>query len=552
MPGSNPLFGLNTLGGALSIQTKDGLSTQGTTLQAIYGSDERLAVEFDTGGRSAAGLHWYLAGNLFGEDGWRDDSPSDVRQVFGKLGWQRAKHGVSLTAAHANNSLTGNGIQEQQFLEHDYASLYTKPDTTDNRSTFVNLATRHTVTEQVFFSGNAYYRNIATSTLNGDINEDALDQAVYQPSAAERAALAAAGYTGVPASGADATNTPFPFWRCIGNVLLNDEPAETCNGLINPTRTAQQNAGASGQVTRRDTVGRNSNQFTVGGASDWSSVDFRQSTELGYLNPDRSVTGVDAFGDGGLTGGEVDGEPYDTRVDLEGSIRTWSVYATDTVSIGDAWHLTLSGRYNQTSIRNRDNIEPGGGPGSLDGDHDFRRFNPAAGVTYNPSSALNVYLGYSEGSRAATSIELGCANPDEPCKLPNAMAGDPPLDQVVTRTFEGGARGHFRGVSWNAGVFGASKSRRHPVCHVRPDGPRLFQELWRNAPAGDRARRKPSSDESRSAPATPISTPRSRAKKLSTARATAPTMWRKAARAGWRALSTSSPATACRTFRRIC
>ena len=112
MPGSNPLFGLNTLGGALSIQTKDGQTTQGTTVQAIYGSDERLAVEFEHGGRSAAGLHWYLAGNLFAEDGWRDDSPSDVRQVFGKLGWQRAKHDVSLTAAYANNSLTGNGLQE--------------------------------------------------------------------------------------------------------------------------------------------------------------------------------------------------------------------------------------------------------------------------------------------------------------------------------------------------------------------------------------------------------------------------------------------------------
>ena len=73
------------------------------------------------------------------------------------------------------------------------------------------------------------------------------------------------------------------------------------------------------------------------------------------------MTGVDAFGDGGLTGGEVDGEPYDTRVDLDGWIHTWSVYATDTVSLGDAWHLTLSGRYNQTSIRNRDASSPAAG-----------------------------------------------------------------------------------------------------------------------------------------------------------------------------------------------
>ena len=87
MPGSNPLFGLNTLGGALSIQTKDGRSNPGTSVQAIYGSDVRRAVEFEHGGSRANGLHWYLAGNLFAEDGWRDDSPSSVGQMFGKLGW---------------------------------------------------------------------------------------------------------------------------------------------------------------------------------------------------------------------------------------------------------------------------------------------------------------------------------------------------------------------------------------------------------------------------------------------------------------------------------
>lgn len=38
MPGSNPLFGLNTLGGALAIQTKDGRSSPGTSVRAIYGS----------------------------------------------------------------------------------------------------------------------------------------------------------------------------------------------------------------------------------------------------------------------------------------------------------------------------------------------------------------------------------------------------------------------------------------------------------------------------------------------------------------------------------
>jgi len=455
MPGSNPLFGLNTLGGALAIQTKDGLTTHGTTAQAIYGSDARRSIELDHGGRRANGIHWYLAGNLFGEDGWRDDSPSDVRQLFGKFGRQVASYEWSVETGYANNSLNGNGLQEVGFLDRDYSGVYTKPDTTDNRSTFLNFTARANVNPQLSISGNVYYRDIHTNTINGDLNENSLDQAIYQPTPAEQAALAAAGYTGFPTSGASAANTPFPSWRCLANVLLNDAPAENCNGLTNRSETSQHNGGAFGQLTRRDAVGRGGvNQFTAGGGYDRSRAGFVQSTELGYLNPDRSVTGVGAFADG-VAGGTVDGEPFDTRVDLDGLTQTVSAYATDTLSIGAAWNVTLSGRFNRTTIRNRDAIEPGGGPGSLDGDHAFSRLNPAAGVTFSPSRTLNFYGGYSEGSRAATSIELGCANPDQPCKLPNAMAGDPPLDQVVTRTWEAGARGNRHGVSWSAGVFRA-------------------------------------------------------------------------------------------------
>ncbi len=71
MPGSNPLFGLNTLGGAISIQTKDGHSQPGTTLQFSGGSFGRRAGEFEHGGSNFQGAELVCRGQLFREDGWR-------------------------------------------------------------------------------------------------------------------------------------------------------------------------------------------------------------------------------------------------------------------------------------------------------------------------------------------------------------------------------------------------------------------------------------------------------------------------------------------------
>jgi outer membrane receptor protein involved in Fe transport len=89
-------------------------------------------------------------------------------------------------------------------------------------------------------------------------------------------------------------------------------------------------------------------------------------------------------------------------------------------------------------------------------------------MTYSPSRFASFYFSYSEASRAPTAIELGCADPTEPCNLPNALVSDPPLKQVVTRTFEAGARsaqesnlrwsvGWFRGENYNDLLFVASE-----------------------------------------------------------------------------------------------
>jgi len=122
--------------------TKDGLHNSGTALQALYGSYNRQANEFEHGGYDDRGLNWYVTGNGFKENGWRDDSPSRLGQIFGKLGRMDARTYASLSVALANTKLNGLGLQEVRPLDRDYNSVYTKPDETKDRSGMLNLAVR--------------------------------------------------------------------------------------------------------------------------------------------------------------------------------------------------------------------------------------------------------------------------------------------------------------------------------------------------------------------------------------------------------------------------
>ncbi len=385
MPGSNPLFGLNTLGGALAVRTRDGLHDAGSAVQAQAGSYGRAEAVFEHGGHDGRGLHWYVTGTAFRDGGWRDSSPTRLGQMFGKMGWHDGDTDVALSAALAGSRLAGNGLQEQRLLDRDRASVYTTPDVTRNRAVLLNLTGSRKVEGDVLLSGNLYLRHIRTTTFNGDLNDD--------------------------------DDVPF-------------------GGIVNRTAGTQRNHGLSGQAEF-------AGHLTVGAAYDASRADFRQGAQYGILGQDRSVTPTDVSND-------------EMAVDLVGRTRTWSVFATDTFQLRDGLHATLSGRYNRTAVRNRDRVNPGGGGGSLDGDHRYGRFNPAVGITWSPARALNAYAGYDEGSRTPTAVELGCADPANPCKLPNAMAGDPPLKQVVTRTWEAGVRGMIGRMHWNAGVFRAS------------------------------------------------------------------------------------------------
>ena len=451
VPGSNPLFGRNSLGGALSVRTKDGRSDPGMEAEASTGSFDRSIVRLQGARQFDDGVHVFVSSDYFNEDGWRDFSPSEAVQLFGKLGWANAVTNVALAGSFADTDLNGNGLQEQRLLKRDRDSVYTHPDNTRNRAYLAKLTADHRFSDDVSVAGNLFARRIRTRTFNGDIDDDSLGENLYQPNAAERAALTRAGITGFPLAGETQGNTPFPRFRCIANALLNTEPNEKCNGLANRSANLQREWGGTAELTLRSDI-LAGNRLTIGGSYVHSRSAFVQSSQFAYLTLDRSVVpvaGSGAFADGT----QASENAFDARVNLRARTAAIGVYALDTLDLSRALQVDLAVRYDRTVIRNRDAITPGGGTGSLDGDDAYDRVNPSLAVRWTPVEALLLDAAIAQTSRAPSAIELGCADPESPCRLPNALAGDPPLDQVVARTVEGGVAATIAGIRARAGVF---------------------------------------------------------------------------------------------------
>ena len=458
IPGSNPLFGLNTLGGAISIQTKDGRSSPGTQFETSVGANNRVLAEFQTGGSNAQGLNWYVLGSRFADGGWREYSSSDVTQLFSKVGFKERDTDIHLTLALTDARLLGGGLQQNELLKADYKSIYTKYDVVKNTSQFLNLQAQQVLSDQSVFNGNVYWRKTLSDTSNADVNEGSFNQGIY--------ASSDPGYVNSRFS----SSGFFPSSKCLMEAGPNGgEPNEKCNALFNTTNTAQTNFGFSGQVNVLSDLAMGRNSFTVGAAYDKSITQFNQMAQFGYFNPDRTMTTVNAYADGSQNSENT----FDQRVDLSSGSNTKSAFFTNTLSTERQLHWTVAARYNQTAIDNLDGHLPSPGQTysspnyspaillrkSLTESHTYQRLNPAVGVSWVPSTAFNPYASYSESSRAPTSIELGCADPTVGCRLPNSMAGDPYLAQVVARTIEFGARGKtVAGLQWQAGAFRTTNS----------------------------------------------------------------------------------------------
>ncbi len=423
MSGSNPTFGLNTLGGALSVQTKSGHDYPGTSFEGSAGSFGRYAFEGETGGARGP-FDYFLSANYFDEDGWRNFSPSKLKQLFGKVGWETERTDFDLSYTWADTQLTGNGPVPQSMLAYQRESIYTAPDFTNNTLHFINATGTYFLDKQLLLSGNVYYRHLRTRTLNGDVNDNYLS----------------ADYGG-------------PAIDCTAAAESHAEIAYCANAINRASTLAQKTLGVGVQLTATGDLFGQRNHFVLGAGVDHADDDYGQAFRYATLTPLRQTVAIDD-----------PNNPSQTVTSVSGTSRTLGVYFTDTLSPGSLLHVTASARYNRINETlngysvDSDLGDFGDGfdaPSTLTGDHTYARLNPSLGFTLTPSAALTFYANYNEGSRAPTVIELGCSDPAKPCGLPNDFASDPDLKQVVARTYELGARGTFVHAlfNWSIDVF---------------------------------------------------------------------------------------------------
>jgi iron complex outermembrane receptor protein len=421
---NNPAFGLNAIGGAISIEMKNGFTYEGRETEVRGGSFWRRAAMTQVGVRQD-NVAAYFEADALNDNGWRQRSPSQLRRTFGDVGWRGDQSEFHLNFTGASNLFGATATTPIELLNRNWSAVYTTPQTYRNQLAFLEATGSHQLSDNVTLKGNAYVRNFRQSHVDGNSSE----------------IVTCSDPGGFLCFG---NNTTPLFGVGIGPVpdFLNG----AAPGTIDRTATVATALGGAGQATVEGRLAGHDNRFVIGTSLDHGNVNFNASSELGTIGPDLFVTGT------GVIIAQPNGEVAPVALK---TLNTYTgLYLTDTFDVTSRLSVTGGGRFNVAQITLEDQLGT-----ALNGDHQFSRFNPVIGLTYKLDPSVTAYAGYSEANRAPTPAELACADPARPCLLDNFLVADPPLKQVVAHTTEAGLRGKLdlatpRGqIAWSFGVF---------------------------------------------------------------------------------------------------
>ena len=159
---NNPVFGLNALGGAINITMKNGFTYQGNEAELQAGSFGRKSVSAQYGAMNGP-YSLYLAAQAMHDDGWRQKSPANVGRFYSDVGWRNDGTELHLVAAAASSSFGVAAATPIQMLERDWTSIFTTPQTTQNRMGLLALNGKHELTNTWTLQGNVYLRQFRSA-----------------------------------------------------------------------------------------------------------------------------------------------------------------------------------------------------------------------------------------------------------------------------------------------------------------------------------------------------------------------------------------------------
>jgi iron complex outermembrane receptor protein len=434
---SNPVYGLNATGGALAFQMKNGYTYHGVEGEVSGGSFGRAVASVQAGGE-VGNLSGYFTADAINDGGWRIDSPSSLRRVYVDLGARGDQTEFHVTFTGADNFFNGTAATPVQMLNQDWSNIFTNPQTTHNQLAFLTASATWRPSDTWTYQAIAYYRDYHQAHVDAN-NTNASNNPMDCGNNT---------FLCFP----DLNGNFFNLTTTRGQTVLNSGALGQPNNLaeIDRTWTATNSFGGSVQVASSEKVFGLENNFVIGLSVDRGLVQFSTTSELGTDNANQFPTVVGS----GLFIDQPSGDV--APVGLGAHTLYTGLYTTDTLDLTPRLSVTAGARYNFAQINLNDEL---GNDSGLNSNNTYTHFNPMIGATYKITRNLTVYGDYAVANRAPTPLELACSDPNRPCLIDSSLVGDPPLQQVVSYTYEAGLRGQFdlaKGqLNWSVGAYHA-------------------------------------------------------------------------------------------------
>src|SRR5471032_1078749 len=448
---SNPVFGLNALGGSVNMVMKNGFTWQGAEA-SLQGGSYGHGMASAQWGLEDGDFSFYGAAEGVTDEGWRFHSQSNLARLYADAGWRFGNSEIHLVASGAATGLGVVGPTPFDLIQRNAKSVYTFPQTTRNTIGSLALNGKTRLNENWQVEASVYVRSLKQRHVDG--NDGNFERCSNSSSFVGKLCLEDDDFTRpTPFTGTTALNfrNQFAILDQAGNSI--PFTARAIYGTVDRTFTDSVTTGTTVQVTGNAPLLGMGNYFTAGVSFDGSGIDFRSTSTLGRIFPDFDVA-VDASlaGSGSIL--HSNGNLGYAPVNLGATTNYYGLYAVDALDLTDALTLTAGFRINAADIAMRDRS---GIAAELNGSHGYGHINPLAGLTWKISDEISAFGGYSEANRAPTPLELDCASQTLPCLLEGSLMSDPPLAQVVSHTYQVGLRGHAMlgegKLDWSASLF---------------------------------------------------------------------------------------------------